>query len=141
MWPRVVEVMLGVWLVMSPFVFQHDPDQTMLWVNDLTCGLLVWIFAVFSCWKPARNAHFGVTAIALWLIALGWGGADRPPPAAYQNDMVTGILLLMFSIIPTESLWPPVRWQRWYEEEAERQRAAEDAEVREGEEETSAEAA
>lgn len=30
MWARVVEVMLGCWLAVSPFVFRHSADERWL---------------------------------------------------------------------------------------------------------------
>lgn len=50
MWSRVVEAMLGCWLLVSPFVFRHPFSEPQLWIVDLiaglaviTCGLLSYI--------------------------------------------------------------------------------------------------
>lgn len=48
MWARVVEVMIGCWLAMSPFIFRHPADQEALWANDLPCAFGVVALALLS---------------------------------------------------------------------------------------------
>lgn len=111
MWSRVVEVMLGCWLLISPFVFAHQPEDVGLWANDLACGSAIIVFGLFSWWRPTRHAHLLSVAVAGWLVAFayreGLGGAS---PAA-QNHMVLGLLLLMFAIIPNDAAQPPREWR------------------------------
>src|SRR5207247_2056429 len=52
MWARVVEVMLGCWLAVSPFVFRHPAEERAWWANDLICALLVVALALLSVWPP-----------------------------------------------------------------------------------------
>jgi hypothetical protein len=109
MWPRVVEVMLGCWLGVSPFVFRHNSYQRELWFNDLSCALAVTL-SLLSFWRPSRAAHFGVCGVAIWLIGFGYAWAPVPAPAALQNDILVGMVLLMFAIIPNEANVPPRSW-------------------------------
>lgn len=114
MWARVVEIMLGCWLILSPFIFRHPADQSTLWVNDLTCGFAVIVIALISFWHRLEKIHFVILGIAIWLIVFGrfvGGHSDLP---ALQNDLVVGILLLMFAIIPNESSRPPRAWRDFY---------------------------
>jgi len=109
MWPRVVEVMLGCWLGMSPFIFRHNPHQTELRLNDLACALAIVTLSLLSFWQPCRAAHFGLCGVAIWLIGFGYARAPLPAPPALQNDILVGMLLLMFAIIPNEAN-PPRSW-------------------------------
>lgn len=111
MWARIIEVMLGCWLAMSPFIFHHGAEDGALWFNDLISALIVIVLALVSFWPPLRFAHVGNLAIALWLIAFGFWASPYPTPPALQNDIIVGLLLLMFAIVPNEATRPPRPWR------------------------------
>ena len=106
MWARVIEVMLGFWLAMSPFIFRHVPEERALWFNDLFSASIVIVLALISFWPPLRFAHLANLLVAGWLIAFGYF-ASYPTPPALQNDIVVGLLLMMFAIIPNQATLPP----------------------------------
>ena len=112
MWPRTVEIMLGFWLAVSPFVFSHPLEESFLWWNDLVTAFFIITISLFSFWGRTRRAHLLNLVVAAWLMAFGYFGSPEPPPPSYQNDLVIGILLLMFSIIPGEASLPPRQWRR-----------------------------
>lgn len=114
MWARVVEIMLGCWLVISPFIFRHPADQNALWTNDLASGFAIIVIAFISFWNPLRHAHWLIAGFAIWLIGFGRFAGGDPNLPALQNDMVVGILLLMFAIIPNETNRPPQAWRDYY---------------------------
>lgn len=111
MWARVVEVMLGCWLAVSPFVFRHSADDRMLWASDLLSAFVVVVLALVSFWSPMRFAHLAIVVVGFWLIALGFL-APYPTAPAFQNDIVVGLLLLIFAIVPNEANQPPTPWLR-----------------------------
>ena len=111
MWARVIELMLGAWLAISPFVFRGTPQVDDYFVNDLICGSLAGLFALFSFWRPTRRAHLATLALGAWLALFGYFSADRPGPPAAQNDLVIGLLLIVFAVVPTEASRPPIPWR------------------------------
>jgi hypothetical protein len=111
MWARVIEVMLGCWLAMSPFIFRHGAEDRVLWFNDLFSAIIVIVLALVSFWPPLRFAHVANLTIALWLIAFGFWASSYPAPPALQNNIVVGLLLLMFAIVPNEATRPPRPWR------------------------------
>ena len=111
MWARVIEVMLGCWLAVSPFIFRHAPEEKVLWFNDLFSAMAVIVFALLSFWAPMRFAHIVNLVIGLWLIAFGFWAVPYPTPPALQNDIVVGLLLVMFAIIPNDATRPPRAWR------------------------------
>ena len=111
MWARIVEVMLGCWLAVSPFIFRHSPEDRALWFSDLLSATVVIVLALVSFWPPLRFAHIAILAVALWLIAFGFWAFPYPTPPALQNNVVIGLLLLMFAIVPNEANRPPRPWR------------------------------
>lgn len=114
MWARVVEVMLGCWLAVSPFVFRLSSEDRVLWFNDLFSALGVIVLALVSFWPPTQFAHVANFAIGLWLIAFGFFASSYPTPPALQNDIIVGLLLLMFAIIPNHASRPPQPWHDFF---------------------------
>ena len=120
MWARVVEVMLGFWLMISPFLFGHYPVDRVLWVNDLICGSAVVLLAFLSFWffplfRFLRYAHVLIVGVALWLIGFGYVYGGYPASPGYQNDIVLGLVLLLPAIVPNEASQPPPSWRRYYQ--------------------------
>ncbi|QEG36906.1 SPW repeat protein [Bythopirellula goksoyri] len=111
MWARVVECMLGCWLLMSPFIFGHASDTFVLWSNDLLIGGLVIVLALASYWSPTAWAHWMLIFVGIWLIGFGRLGSTPPLPGAQQNQIILGLLLTMFAIIPNHASHPPRGWQ------------------------------
>ena len=110
MWPRIVEVMLGIWLTVSPFIFRLEPQQTTVWIVDLLAGALVMIFALIAVWPRFSKVRLAVTGLGI-LLAL-WGYFQTRPIAAFhQNHIALGLLLVMLSIIPGQASLPPVPWR------------------------------
>jgi len=115
MWARLFEFMLALWLSVSPFIFRHAADETFLWASDLSCASIIAVLSLASFNKRIEKIHLLNIAVGLWLIAVGAFRAESPPPPAMQNQIVVGLLLLMFAVIPSRSDEPPRAWQRFYE--------------------------
>lgn len=111
MWSRDVEIMIGCWLAMSPFIFGHPSVETAWWINDFACALAVVLLAGSSYWKPLRHAHFGQLAVGVWLIGFAYWhgfGVEGGAPGAMQNSVSVGLLLGMFGLIPNNASKPPL---------------------------------
>jgi hypothetical protein len=114
MWARIVEILLGCWLALSPFIFHYGAGQKAYWVNDLLCGLAVTVLALASFRQAFRHAHLLTGVVACWLIGFGYWGVSHPAPLASQNDLLAGLLLLMLAIIPNEAFLPPGSWRDYF---------------------------
>lgn len=117
MWARVVEIMLGFWLIVSRFVFRHDAvAEGYLLTNDVICGFIVMTLGFLSFWNKAYWAHFMILLVALWLIVYGYLLGYPSPPTA-QNQIMTGLLLAIFAIIPNDIDEMPDSWRKFYTDE------------------------
>ena len=123
MWARIVEAVLGCWLLISPLIFYRAEAPARLWWIDLSLGGLTILLALGSYWPPSRRAHLGLLLVAGVLAGLALVSSDPPPPES-QNHMLVGLLLLLFAIIPSEASAPPRRWRTFYEQRSRHARGA-----------------
>lgn len=110
MWPRNIELMLGLWLAASPFIYGHDSAEQAYWYADFAVATIVVACSLLSYWEPARYAHLGAALAGLGLIGFGFL-VPAPAPAAAQNEIIVGLLLAMMAIIPNEASEPPRQWR------------------------------
>lgn len=125
MWPRIVELMLGVWLTISPFVFRVPAERTAVRLVDYATGSLVVLVALL-CYLPAlRIAHVATLLAGLGLAVYGWSGTrgDAVDPV-HQNHIITGLLLAVFAVVPTSASSPPPAFRRQLHREGLRERRA-----------------
>lgn len=115
MWPRHIELAIGVWLLLSPFIFRHG-ERTGLWATDLVCGTAVIVLSLLAHWGKAFRAHLLELPFALWMMGFGWWGARASALGGYQNEILAGFLLAMFAIIPGDASLPPPKWRRFLAE-------------------------
>jgi hypothetical protein len=112
MWPRVAEVALGCWLLLTPFVFRETQAVGSYSVNAVVSGSVVILASLLSFWDRTRFAHIVTLFVSLWLAAHGYFWAERPGPPAAQNELVVGLLLLLFAVLPNEINAPPRNSER-----------------------------
>jgi hypothetical protein len=108
-----MELFLGCWLVISPWVFGHAGLSDRMW-NDVAAGLGVIAFSIASFWRPVSWAHYVTGIASLWLICFGYFASPRPGPPAAQNEIVTGILLSILFFLPNEASLPPESWRETF---------------------------
>ncbi|MFI4852378.1 MAG: hypothetical protein ACIAZJ_24990 [Gimesia chilikensis] len=110
MWSRVIEFMLGCWLAISPFIFTAGEQVPALTAVTWASALLVICLSLVSYWPPLRHAHLAIFFLALALIGYGRFAVPAPIPPALQNLIMTGLLLLMFALVPNRASQPPRCW-------------------------------
>lgn len=113
MWARAVEIILACWLAVSPFIFSHPAGAAFLWYNDYACALAIIVISSLALWPRIEKVHYLNAVVSAYLIGVGYTAAVPPPPA-YQNYIVVGVVLLVFAVIPTPTTLPPWSWQHFY---------------------------
>jgi 4-amino-4-deoxy-L-arabinose transferase-like glycosyltransferase len=113
MWPRIIEIVLACWLMASPFIFRLSADETSL-AGWFLAGLGVMVLSFFSYWDRTHRAYLLNLVIAGGLIVSGYVAGHPASPSA-QNQIVVGLLLAMFAIIPNGADEIPRAWKVFYE--------------------------
>lgn len=106
MWPRTLELLIGVWLLVAPLLL---PGLRLGTTGSLVFGGTVVALSLASFTRRLSLAHLATLLVALVMIGFPY---LRPHPASaeLQNIMICGLLLAMFAIIPSKSTTPPRSW-------------------------------
>lgn len=107
MWARICEIILAVWLVISYFAFEYHS------VEGVICAVLILIFALLSYIDKLNKMHLCQIIPTGWLIYLGFVYPTPWIPMGLQNYIVVAVLLLMFTIIPSNASDHPRPWKRF----------------------------
>ncbi len=122
LWPHYLNLMLGVWLLTSPFALGYFsafmPSPSLLWVtaeralpsfearnlamavSDIASGLLVMVFSYLSLDASRRYpwAQWANAVVGGWLLfapLVFWA----PMPGAYANDTLVGGMVIALSVL------------------------------------------
>jgi hypothetical protein len=111
---RVINILLGIWLFISTFLWRHHPDQVM---NAWACGLITVALAAIAISQPV--VRYLNAAVGLWIFLSAWV-VPSLSRATIWTDALTGVAIFAFAMVPSsprnESGIPPVRRGRhWVE--------------------------
>jgi uncharacterized membrane protein len=99
LWASFVNLLLGVWLVTSPFAFGYR-SRALVW-SDVASGLLIIVFSIASASRKLNAyARWAVCFVGIWLLfapLVFWS----PDAAAYANDTLVGALVIAFAVLVT----------------------------------------
>ncbi len=93
---RTLNVILGIWLFISAFVWPHDAAQM---TNTWILGVLCVVFALIALGVP--KARYLNTVLAIWLFVSAYALLDVSRGTVWNNVLVA-IAVFVFSLIPTE---------------------------------------
>ena len=92
-WQDAASLLLGVWLVLSPFVLCFAGAAT--WIT-IVLGLCVILFAVEGFVIPSYLEEWGEILFGLALVAAPWT-VGYESVSATVNSMLSGILVILFA--------------------------------------------
>lgn len=113
MWARVIEFILGVWLLVSRFILSYG-TLPLNW-TDFAIPLLVMLFAALSTIERINKMHLLQVIPAFWLLAISFNYPTPWLPFGLQNHILVALTLLTFAIIPSRASEPPRPWRRFYQ--------------------------
>ncbi|MGC4117917.1 MAG: SPW repeat protein [Myxococcales bacterium] len=99
---RVANIVVGVWLFVSAFLWKHAPQQM---TNTWILGLLCVAFALIAMAVP--EARYLNTALSIWLFVSAFV-LPRVSTGTVWNNVICAIAIFLLSLTPTEAV-PAVR--------------------------------
>lgn len=95
--PQIVQILLGLWLVLSPFTVGYE-SPAVLW-NDVIAGGALFALGLLRVMIPAiRVSRFVDGALGGWLIVAPFL-FGYIQPGAFWNSILVGILVLLFATL------------------------------------------
>lgn len=104
MWARICEIILGLWLIASSFIFSP---------KTLLTPLFILLFATLSFSDKLNKMHLLQTLPAAYLLYLAYSYPTSDLPFGLQNYILIALSLLMFAVIPSQASDPPRPWQKF----------------------------
>lgn len=92
---RIVNIILGVWLVISAFAWPHSPSQM---TNTWVMGALAVVFALIAMFASPQARHLN-TAVAVWLFISAFALPSISRGTVW-NNVVVSIVMFACSLVP-----------------------------------------
>lgn len=95
-WPQYPILILGLWLLASPFTFGYESFA--MTASDLISGTLLIVLAALVLLRESGWANYANGLVGLWLLLaplVFWA----PTSAAYLNDTLVGVFVITFAVL------------------------------------------
>ena len=110
MWPRIIEIVMAVWLAAGSRVLAPESAPTWAATADLACAVFVAAVSLASMLTRLRKLHLINLFAACGVIVLAYVSGSSVADALRQNYMLVGLMLGMFAILPSRASRPPLAW-------------------------------
>lgn len=107
MWARISEIILGIWLIISHFIFSI-PDG-----KDFLAAFCILLFASLSYVDKLNKMHLLQILPAGWLLYMSYTYPTPWLPFGIQNHILIALSLFMFAVIPSNASEHPRPWKRF----------------------------
>lgn len=94
-WPRWVNFLIGIWLIISAFAWPHTAGAR---VNTWILGALIAIASAWAVFMP--GARFLNTIFAIWLF-FATLVIYHASSATVWNNLIAAVVVFVLSLIPT----------------------------------------
>jgi hypothetical protein len=101
-WASWILVIFGIWLIIAPFVLGYSTISGAATMNDVVLGIVILILSLWSALAvvPPGSVSWILVLLGIWvLIAPFVVGYAVMSSTATGNDVVMGILIIVFSLI------------------------------------------
>ncbi len=97
MWPQLINIAIGIWLMSAPYVLGYNDVAS---DNGHIIGPVIVTFSTLACWEVLRGVRLWNFVPGIWLVLAPWIlGYDFV--SAICSDMISGVLVLIFAGIRT----------------------------------------
>jgi hypothetical protein len=97
LWARIINLLLGVWLFISAFVWPHTVHSR---ANTWILGVLIAIFSLLATTQP--NARWLNTLAAIWLFFSSLA-IFHTTQATVWNNVIVAIIVFVLSFVGGEA--------------------------------------
>jgi uncharacterized membrane protein YdjX (TVP38/TMEM64 family) len=95
MWPRFINMLIGLWLMSSPGLLNYDSAAT---DNGHIIGPILATFSAIAIWEATRNVRIWNYPLGVWLLLAPWI-LDYTYLTAILSDMIAGVIIIILCSI------------------------------------------
>ena len=108
-WQDVINLILGVWLFITPFIFEMTSSTGLAARNGyafgiIICGLSIWALVQPQLWEEWTNLVVG-----LWLLISPFVLGFTADTAAMWNHIVVGVVVCLDAVLVVTTTPTPMR--------------------------------
>ena len=104
-----ISILLGIWLILAPFVLAYTGVQVATW-NDIILGVLICAMALIRTFGAGQaGAGWINVLLGIWLVIAPFILNYGENPAPTWNDIILGILIIIFAWSGAANPRPPAR--------------------------------
>jgi SPW repeat-containing protein len=104
-----INIIFGIWLIIAPFVLGYTRVEVAMW-NDIILGIAVAIIAFIRTMGTGQAPASWVNIVlGIWLIIAPFVLAYGNNPTPRWNDIIVGILVVIFAWSRSAVPEPPAR--------------------------------
>ena len=112
-WASWIDLVLGAWLVIAPFVLGYSGMSRGATVEDVIFGILIIIFSLWTALNidAPRASEWLLILFGLWVLISPFVLRTHSIARVTPNDVIVGILVLVFGIVRLAAAHRPPRMQ------------------------------
>jgi peptidoglycan/LPS O-acetylase OafA/YrhL len=111
-WQDGVNMLLGLWLFISPWVMQYADAQAAAW-NAYGMGTAIVVFAAVAVYMPKVWEELINTVCGLWLVISPYALGFASTTTVAVHTMVVGVLTVGFAVW---AMLKDVEFDKWWHE-------------------------
>lgn len=96
-WQDLVNVILGGWLLASPWVLAYQAEAKPMW-NSVILGLLIAAIALYALFEVFAWEEWANVAFGAWLVISPWILGFSGHSTAMLNAVVAGAVVLVLAL-------------------------------------------
>ena len=96
-WTDAVNAVLGVWLVVSPWLMGYQDSSAAMW-NAVIVGMALVAAALGAIFVPRAWEEWTEGGLAVWLLASPWLLGFAAMEAAMLTAVVTGVVIFALAL-------------------------------------------
>jgi hypothetical protein len=107
-WASGINVLAGIWLIISPWVLSFGGHPTAVW-NSVILGIVVLLFALGAMSSKFSGPSWWNVVFGIWLIISPWVLGFASLSTAATNAVVLGIIVLILALVAATAKAAPGR--------------------------------
>ena len=96
-WQDPVNLVLGLWMLVSPWVLGHQAETNPTW-NAVILGILIAAAALFALFRVMAWEEWVSVAFGIWLVISPWLLGFSALVAAMWNAVIVGVIVAALAL-------------------------------------------